>query len=334
MNKVRFGIIGCSRIAERSVIPAILNSEYTELKIIGSRSKEKGNEFCKKFNCHSYGTYEEVLESKNVDAVYISLPIGLHEEWAIKAAKSGKHILCEKSSSTSYISAVKMVNASRQNKVRLMEAFMFRFHPQHKKVLELIRDGTLGSIFSFYGSYGFPPVSPTDIRYNASLGGGVLNETGCYPIYASRLVMNEEPLGVMCNLYKDNKKNVDVKGHLYLLFNSDKAAQISFSFEQYYQANYKIWGTKGILELKRAYAIPPDLPATIFLQSNNTDSQFNIEPADHFLLMVNAFCNEILDPKSHYSFENDLLAQARIMQAARMSNVEKRFVYIDELTDD
>lgn len=334
MNKIRFGVLGCSRISERSMIPAILNSEYAELKMIGSRSHEKGKEFCKKFNCQKHASYEEVVKSDDIDAVYISLPIGLHEEWALKAAEAGKHILCEKSSTTSYASALRMVEASQRNKVRLMEAFMFRFHPQHQKISELIHSGTLGNVFSFNGFYGFPPVPSTDIRYNASLGGGVLNETGCYPICASRLVMNEEPLGAICNLYKDNDKQVDVKGHLSLFFNSDKVAHISFSFEHYYQLSYKIWGTKGIVELKRAYAIPPNVPTTIFLNSNNTDSQINVDPSDHFSLMVNAFCKEISGIERNYSFENDLLMQVKIMELARKSNMEKKIAYMDELSHD
>ena len=266
MNKIRFGVLGCSRISERSMIPAILNSEYAELKMIGSRSHEKGKEFCKKFNCQKHASYEEVVKSDDIDAVYISLPIGLHEEWALKAAEAGKHILCEKSSTTSYASALRMVEASQRNKVRLMEAFMFRFHPQHQKISELIHSGTLGNVFSFNGFYGFPPVPSTDIRYNASLGGGVLNETGCYPICASRLVMNEEPLGAICNLYKDNDKQVDVKGHLSLFFNSDKVAHISFSFEHYYQAELQNLGNKRNCRIKESICNTPQCTHYHFLK--------------------------------------------------------------------
>jgi predicted dehydrogenase len=139
-KKLKFGIIGCSSISERSMIPAIQKSDSAELVMIGSRSETKAQEFAKKFGCDKFGTYENVLDDDTIDAVYISTPIGTHEEWSTKAAEVGKHILCEKSSTTSFESAKKMVDCCIDNKVRIMEGFMFRFHPQHKKVKDLINN--------------------------------------------------------------------------------------------------------------------------------------------------------------------------------------------------
>ena len=192
MKKLRFGIIGCSRIAESSVIPSILNSKFADLEIIGSRTEKKSKQFAKKFKCKNCGTmnverflgknfgnYEDVLENNNVDVVYISVPVGLHEKWSIKAANKRKHVLCEKSSTFSFSSAKKMVLAAKKNNIRLMEAFMFRFHPQHAKVKELIKNNFLGKLFTFTGFYGFPPIPKTDIRFDKKLGGGILNDAGC-----------------------------------------------------------------------------------------------------------------------------------------------------------
>ncbi|MCH7774586.1 MAG: Gfo/Idh/MocA family oxidoreductase, partial [Bacteroidetes bacterium] len=159
-----------------------------KLKIIRSRSNDKAQKFARFVGCENFGTYNDVVQSEEIDAVYISLPIELHEEWSIKASKAGKHVLCEKSSTTSYSSAKLMIESSKKNNVRIMEGFMFKFHPQHKKVLEFINSNKIGKPFVFCGSYGFPHVSKDDIRYNPELGGGVLNETGCYPIYSSRII--------------------------------------------------------------------------------------------------------------------------------------------------
>jgi len=329
-NKIRFGIIGCSKIAERSTIPAIINSNFAELKIIGSRSQEKAANFAKKFGCTNFGSYEEVIQHEDVDAVYISLPIALHEEWTIKAAKAGKHILCEKSSTISLESATKMVNSCKENNVRLMEGFMFRFHPQHKKILELIQSNVIGNLFAFNGMYGFPPVSKNDIRYEVELGGGVLNETGCYPIYASRMIFGEEPCGVICNLYNNNEK-VDIKGHAYLLYSDGKVAFVSFGFENYYQANYNIWGSNGIIELNRAYAVPPNLSTIVSVKSGDNHNEIQIEATDHFTQMIDSFCNE-LKKETNYAYENDLLNQACVMEGLRISNREKRFVHLSEIS--
>jgi predicted dehydrogenase len=106
-SKIKFGIIGCSRIAKQSVVPAIIKSEFAEIEIIGSRSLDKAKTFSNEFNSKKFGTYEDVILDDSVDAIYISTPIGTHEDWAIKAASAGKHILCEKSSTTSFESAKK-----------------------------------------------------------------------------------------------------------------------------------------------------------------------------------------------------------------------------------
>ena len=156
LDPIRFGIIGCSRIAKRSVIPAILKSEFAELKMIGSRAVDKAKGLSKEFNCQDYGTYEDVISEDSVDAVYISTPVGLHEELAIKAASAGKHIYCEKSSTTSFGSAKRMIESAKQNNVRIIEGLMFRFHPQHAKVKEMIENNKIGNLSAFNGSFGFP----------------------------------------------------------------------------------------------------------------------------------------------------------------------------------
>ena len=169
MDSIKFGIIGCSRIAKRSVIPAILKSEFAELEIIGSRTLEKANEFSNEFNCKKFGTYDDVISDDSIDAVYISTPIGTHKEWVMKAASAGKHIYCEKSFFPQDITqetAKEVVDHAKQNNVRMMEGFMFRFHPQHQKVKELLNDKKIGDLISFNGSFGFPAFPEGDIRYN------------------------------------------------------------------------------------------------------------------------------------------------------------------------
>ena len=170
-SKIKFGIIGCSRIAKRSTIPAIIKSEFAEIEIIGSRSLDKAKTFSNEFNSKKFGTYEDIISDDSVDAVYISTPIGTHEDWAIKAASAGKHILCEKSSTTSFESAKRMIKHCKQNNVRIIEGFVFRFHPQHQKVKELIDNNKIGDLVSFNGSFGFPAFPEGDIRYDSKLGG-------------------------------------------------------------------------------------------------------------------------------------------------------------------
>ena len=338
-KKLKFGIIGCSSISERSTIPAIQKSDFAELKMIGSRSETKAMEFAKKFGCNKFGSYDDVLDDNDIDAVYISTPIGTHEELSIKAAKAGKHILCEKSSTVSFESAQNMVRSCTDNKIRIMEGFMFRFHPQHKKVKDLINNDSIGKLFLFNGNFGFPEFPKDDIRYDSKIGGGFLNDSGCYPICASRVIFEKEPCEVMCKLFIDPETGVDVRGHSHMVFDDQKAASISFANGNFYQANYQIWGSKGIIELERAYSVPPDFSTSINVHSSedkNWSSRqkdvLQIMPVNHFSIMVNMFCKEIMDMESAtYNFEEDLLNQAKVMEANRLSNKENRVVNLSEI---
>ena len=330
-RKTKFGIIGCSKIAESSTIPAILESKYSELAFIGSRNISKAKKFAKKFDCKEYGSYEEVLKNNQVDAVYISVPIGLHEKWSIRAAKAGKHIICEKSSTDSYESAKRMVSEAKKNNVRIMEGFMFRFHPSIQKVSKIVKKKTIGKIFSFQSRYGFPSISKKDIRYQKKLGGGILNDAGCYPICASRILFNEEPKSVFCNLINNSKYKIDEYVNMVLSYDDGKVAEMKVGYGLFYQSVYEIWGSKGILTLSRAYNIPPDMSASLKINTKKIND-IKVKPINHYRLMIENFAKEIQGiNKSDFDFEKDLLNQARVMEAARRSNQKRRAVRISEI---
>ena len=331
-DKIKIGIIGCSTIAESSTIPAIGKSNKIKLEHIGSRSKEKAEKYAKKFQTKKYGNYQSVLDDDDVNAVYISTPIGNHEEWVIKAAKAGKHILCEKSSTDSYNSAKKMIQICKENNVRLMEGFMFRFHPSHRKVKEMISNKTIGKLFSFSGRYGFPPISKDNIRYDKSLGGGVLNDAGCYPIYASRMLFESEPKEVLCELVIDKEKNVDTKATIFMKFNDQRYSHCVVGYDLSYQSVYSLWGSEGYMNLTRAYNVPPDMHVSLDVNSNNFKELISIQTADHFQLMIDSFCDELMNLEGiSQKFEEDLLNQSKVMEAARISNSEQRLVKINEI---
>ena len=331
-DKINIGIIGCSTIAKNSTIPAILKSNNAKLERIGSRSNNKALKFSKIFDCKKCGTYDDVINDKNVDAVYISTPVGNHEEWVLKSAEAGKHVLCEKSSTTSFDSAKKMVSAVEKNNVRLMEGFMYRFHPSHQKVKKCINDKIIGKVFLFSSRYGFPPISRDNIRYDKSLGGGILNDAGCYPINASRMLFESEPRGVFCNLTMDKETQVDTKATLLMDFDGNRQSQSSVGYDLEYQSNYRLWASDGSLSLTRAYNIPPDMQARLNIKNSNKDEEILIEPVNHFQLMVESFSDEIIKSNSDkFNFEEDLLNQAKVMEACRISNDEKRYVETKEI---
>jgi len=339
LNPLKFGIIGCSRIARKSVIPAILKSKFAELEMIGSRSIEKSKDFSTEFNCKKNGTYDDVISDDSINVVYISTPIGTHAELAMKAAAAGKHVYCEKSATDSFTSAKQMIECSKNNNVRIMEGFMFRFHPQHQKVQELINNKKIGNLDSFYGSFGFPSFPEGDIRYNKKLGGGFLNDSGCYPICASRMIFDQEPLSVFYHNSIDSKTRVDVKGTSILTYKNNKTAIINYANGNYYQAKYEVWGSEGVISLDRAYSVPSDFVTKINLQYSTENSWegrkneiIKVEPTDHFLKMIDIFCMEINgNSKSSINFEKELLNQAKVMEAHRLSNLSHKEKYLDDI---
>jgi predicted dehydrogenase len=325
---LRIGILGCSNIANSSVIPAIKKSKYADLIFVGSRNKSKAKQFASKFKCKNYGSYNDVLSSENVDAVYISTPIGLHKKWVLESAKAQKHILCEKSSTTSFSSAQKMVHTTQKNNVRLMEGLMFKFHPSHELVKKYLQK-KIGKLFSLYSQYGFPHVPRSNIRFMKELGGGVYNDAACYPICASRMIFEKEPTEILTSLKIDNKSKVDTKASVYLKFDKDEFAHGVVGYDLEYQNFYSVWGKKGFLEISRAYNIPPTMKPKISIVTKEKTINHFVAPSNHFLIMINNFAqmctNRSLDSFKH---EKELLLQALIMEYGRKSSKQNKLLKI------
>jgi dTDP-3,4-didehydro-2,6-dideoxy-alpha-D-glucose 3-reductase len=332
IKKLKIGIIGCSQIAENSIIPAIKKSKFAELEYIGSRSKHKGRKFAEKFHCNNFGSYEDVLENKHVDLVYISTPVGLHEKWTMKSTKNQKHVLCEKSSTSSYKSAKKMVKSALDNNVRLMEGLMFRFHPSHKKVIDFIKKNYLGKTFAFYGRYGFPPISKNNIRYNKKLGGGIINDAICYPVCASRFIFGNEPKKIYASVEIEPKSRIDEKISVTLDYDNNYYAQMISGYNLFYQNSYSIWGKNGTINLSRAYNISPNMNPKLSIKSKKLSKEFKIKSDNHFILMINSFCKNILKNQiDKNDLEIDLLKQAKVMEAIRLSVKQKKSIKLDTI---
>ncbi len=315
------------------MIPAICGSGIAELAMVGSRDKEKAKAIASRFHCGTFGTYEDVLNNKDIHVVYISLPNSLHEEWSIKAANAGKHVLCEKPAATSYASAQKMVQAAKDNHIRLLEGYMFRYHPQHAKVKTLIQEGVLGELVRFEGVFGYPMPEKGSTMMQKELTGGSLQGSAGYPVSASRMIFEEEPISVFCRLEIDPESGVDIGAHIILEYANRKIAFVSSLFGSYFQSTYSVLGTKACVKMGRAYAVPRDMSTKIFLDIDDRVEEMTIEPADHFQIMIHDFCREIAKgTESVKKYEDELLSQARVLEAARISHVEGRVVKITEIS--
>jgi len=324
---IRIGILGCANIVQKHIIAALKEVPACRLAAIASRDQAKGEQWARKFGCRQE-SYENLLRSPNIDAVYLPLPVGLHKEWVIKAALAGKHILCEKSLADNFLSVQEMVRICQEKQLHLYENFMCDYHPQHQEVISLIENKKIGKEVLFSGSFGFPPLEAVNIRYQKNLGGGALNDVGTYLLFMSRKIFNCEPETVTAQLeFQENE--VDIRGHAFLEFPGARAAFISFGFDNFYQNNYTIWGEQGLIKVQRAYSIPPDMKPEVEVHMGNSSTRLDLAAANHFVLIFSNFCEAIRQNRPpRYAH---LLAQARAMEALRISARENRKVRLSEI---
>jgi len=328
---LRFGVLGCSRVAQKSTIPALLDSDLTSVSAIGSRQIETAQTCADKFHIEGSGTYTDILERDDVDAVYLSLPNVLHEEWTIKAIEAGKHVWCEKPAAMTFSSARKITDHAKKRGVLVTEGFPFLFHPQHKKVNGLVSEGAVGDVTTFHGQFSYPMPELGNIRLNLSLGGGIYADAAVYPIRASRMIFNEEPESIFCTLIKNAESGVDVKADMVLTFSKNKTAHISVAFDAYFQSTYSALGSSGMISVERAYAVPSDKDTKIFLNRNDETETFNIGATNQFKKFAENFASMVGNKEKWTMSANDLLAQARVFDAGLKSNKERRVVSIAEI---
>lgn len=253
MDTVRWGLLSTARI-NRSLIPAIRASEHGELAAVASRDLEKSRNYAREWNIpQAYGSYDELLRSNDVDAVYISLPNHLHAEWSIKALRAGKHVLCEKPFALTTGEVDQMIAASRESGCILQEAFMYRHHPQTKLVGEWVRSGRLGEISLVRVVFNFLMANRAgNVRLVPEYGGGSLWDVGIYPISYAQYIMGEPPLSAS-GVQWIGETGVDESFAGLLHFSGGRAAQIASSFRTPFYASVDIVGTLGRLSLNRPF---------------------------------------------------------------------------------
>ena len=316
MRKIKIGVIGCANVAERCMIPAIKAMTDFELIAVASRTKKKAESFAYKFSCEAVEGYSSLLDRDAIEAVYIPLPTGLHEEWIMKAFEKGKHVLVEKSLAIDYSSARRIINEAESRQLLVMEDYMFQYHQQHAFVKKLIREGEIGEIHFFKSSFGFPPRGKDDIRYDKKLGGGALLDAGGYVVKAAQLFLGSGLSVGGAFLKYDSALDVDIYGGTILTNDKDQIAHVSFSFDNYYQCVYELWGTKGKITADRAFTAPPNFSPKILLEKQDNRQEFVIEPDNHFINILKEFHRSIIE-KDFRKHWNDSLEQARLLDLIR-----------------
>ncbi len=298
IQKVQWGVLSTARIAVRKVIPAMQKGEWTQVVAIASRDRRKAEDAARALSIsRAYGSYDELLADPEIDAVYIPLPNHLHVPWTLKAAKAGKHVLCEKPLSLTADEARRLLTIRDQAGVKIGEAFMVRVHPQWLFARELIRSGSIGKLRSIVGYFSYFNRDASNIRNVREYGGGALMDIGCYPIHVSRYMFGEEPLRVMGLVERDLTFQVDSLTSAVLEFPSGQSIFTCSTQLTYYQKMHFL-GTKGRIEIEIPFNAPNDRPCRIFIDdgkagSNGGVTEKSFPVCDQYTLQGDAFSKAI-----------------------------------------
>lgn len=278
-----WGLLGTARI-NRAVIPPLRVSSGNELVAVASRDPAKAAAYAREWGIErAHGSYEALLSDPGVDAVYIPLPNHLHAEWAIRAARAGKHVLCEKPLALSVSEVDDMEAAAREGGVVLAEAFMYRHHPQTLRVKELVDGGAIGAVRFVRGTFSAPLSRPDDVRLRREWGGGCLWDVGCYPLSFTRFLLGQEPLEVFGSQVL-GPSGIDETFAGQLVFREGVLAQIDAGFRSPFRAELEVVGTSGTIRVRHPWKPVPDQP--ILLRRGEETESVAVAECDGYLLEI------------------------------------------------
>ncbi|NGP87975.1 Gfo/Idh/MocA family protein [Fodinibius halophilus] len=320
MESVRWGILSTAKIAVTKMIPALQEAKNCTVAAISSRSAGKAEKTADKLDIPiSYGSYDELLSDSSVDAIYNPLPNHLHVSKSIEALQQQKHVLCEKPISLNASEAQNLIYASQlYPDLKIMEAFMYRFHPQWKRTKSIVENGEIGdpqtieSFFSYYND------DPEDIRNNPDMGGGGLMDIGCYCISLSRFLFDDEPKEVSGHWKIDPKTGTDYLASGVLDFDSGTAT-FSCSTKSAPHQQVNIVGTKGRIVIHTPFNAPPTEETTITLYRGQKETEISFDPANQYTLQAEAFAKAILNNSEVPTPLEDAINNMRVIDRFRQN---------------
>lgn len=315
-KKIRIGVLGCASIARRLVLPNMLNSGLYEITAIASRKALKAREFAEAFSCEPVVGYENLIQRTDIDAVYIPLPTGLHYEWLLKSLNAGKHAFVEKSITSEYEETRKVIETAKSKNLCVFENFMFPYHSQFQFVNKLIADDEIGDIKLLRSAFGFPVFDTEDnIRYKKQLGGGALLDAGAYTILAAQLLLGTQQT-VLASSLRNEGSEVDFQGSVMLENANGVVSQLAFGFDNFYQNNIELWGSKGKMTVERAFTAGPGFNPRVIVEKQGSSLPYILDADNHFLKILSKFHASIESGDYGFQFEQ-IVNQSKIISEVR-----------------
>jgi predicted dehydrogenase len=290
----RFGILSTSHFAIARMIPAIQAGHDIEVVAIASRDGRKASDAARALGVsRAYDSYQALLDDPDIDAVYNPLPNHLHVPWSERAAAAGKHVLCEKPIALDAAQARRLIAAREQNRVLVCEAAMVRVQPRWLAVRDLLRQKTIGELRAFVGTFGYQLGSRDNVRYDPAMGGGVLLDTGFYPVTMSRFCFDDEPTAVMARAERDPERGVDRLTSAILEFPQGHAI-FTTGMETFPVQRAQLIGTGGHIEMVDPWNPPGNSPSEIVVNTAPSLEQpkpqhIAFDPVDQYTVLAERF---------------------------------------------
>jgi xylose dehydrogenase (NAD/NADP) len=328
-SKLRWGILGAARVNER-LLPAIVEAANSELVAIASRRPGAAAETLAKYaprrsGVRVYDKLDALLDDGSIQAVYLPLANHEHAEWTLRAIERGKHVLCEKPMALKVADIEAIDAAARRQQVTVMEGFMYRFHPQHTRVMELIDSGLIGDIRTVRASYSFMmrPARMYRLAESVERGGGAMWDIGCYAIHSLRMFFDPPPVAATA-MAKYVESGADTTTSGVIDFGEGRHAHFDFSFERARRSEYEVTGTKGGLKCHTVWQLPGDIPVISWWTEDGRQCEERLPPANHFRLEIEHFSDCVLTGRAPALSLEDAKANCRTIVAALRSAAQGR----------
>lgn len=316
MKPIKWGILSTAKIGRNHLIPAIQSSKNGTVYAIASRNSDKAQKTAEELDIPVfYGSYEQLLEDDSIDAIYNPLPNHLHVPWTIKAMEAGKHVLCEKPIALDADEASALLKKTESfPDIKVMEAFMYRFHPQWVQAKEWVDQQEIGTVQSIQTVFSYYNNDPDNIRNRPNMGGGGLMDIGCYCISLSRFLLSNEPDSIFGEIDIDPDFGVDRKASSILTFGDITSTFTCSTRMQNYQ-RVLIFGTDGMIEIEIPFNPPSDKKTLLFITKDGQRETVEIVEADHYRLQVEAFCQAIINNTPVPTPLEDAVANMKVIDA-------------------
>lgn len=328
MQKLRWGVLSTAKIGREKVIPALQKSVHNQVLAICSRTEQSARDTADNLGIErAYGSYEALLADPDIDAIYNPLPNHLHVEWSIKALQAGKHVLCEKPLGLNTADAQRLVDAARAfPQLKVMEAFMYRFHPQWQLTKQLIDEGRIGKLHAVHSHFSYNNREANNIRNKVDMGGGALLDIGCYSISLSRWLFNEEPAQVLGQITPMPGEEVDCLTSAIMEFSAGSAsftAATKIEPVQYVEAI----GDEGSLYLERPFYNDSEEPVQrIRITRNRVQEIIEVPDHNHYGAMGDAFALSIFNDTATPTPLADAIANMQVIDGIFTSAAQRQWV--------